>query len=337
MPAPSLQLPVPPKAIPVTPSVPDATASGSSDSSSSGVSTPIPPPAPVPAAVPEVPSLLSFQVALERRRFSCGFIDGTEGERSTKALRAYQESRGLPVTGLPDRATWTALQGEGAAPASPLTNYTVTAEDLAAVVPVPHGWKGKAAAASMGYTAIWDLLGEKFHAKRSFLLSLNPGQASPEAGAVIRVPAVKPLLPALPAAQVRVRLAERSIDTLDAAGKILAHFPCSIAKDKEKRPSGSLAVKVVVLHPNYTFDPKLFPEAAQAEGIPGRLIIPPGPRNPVGAVWIGLSLPSYGIHGTPEPENVSRTQSHGCFRLANWNAESLAKMVRVGTPIDVEP
>jgi len=274
---------------------------------------------------------------LEKRRFSCGFIDGAEGERSTKALRAYQESRGLPITGQPDAATWQALLGEGAAPGMALTTYTVTADDVAAVVPAPHGWKEKAAAPTMGYTAIWDLLGEKFHAKRSFLLSLNPGQPAPAAGAVLRVPAVRPLLPALPAAQVRIRLAERSIDALDGSGKIVAHFPCSIAKDKEKRPSGALAVKVIALHPNYTFDPKLFPDAAQAEGIAGRLIIPPGPRNPVGTVWIGLSLPTYGIHGTPEPENVSRTQSHGCFRLANWNAESLAKMVKVGTPIDVEP
>ncbi len=241
------------------------------------------------------------------------------------------------MTGLPDAATWAALQGEGASPSSTLTTYTLTREDLAAVVPVPHGWKEKAAAASMGYTSIWELLGERFHAKRAFLMSLNPGQSAPETDAVLRVPAVRPLAPAVAAAQVRIRLEERSIDALDAAGKIVAHFPCSIAKDKEKRPSGALAVKLVVLHPNYTFDPKLFPEAAQAEGIAGRLIIPPGPRNPVGTVWIGLSLPSYGIHGTPEPENVSRTQSHGCFRLANWNAESLAKMVRVGTPIDVEP
>ncbi|SDU20944.1 Lipoprotein-anchoring transpeptidase ErfK/SrfK [Verrucomicrobium sp. GAS474] len=282
-----------------------------------------------------VPPLLDFQVALERHRFSCGFIDGTDGDRSTKALRAYQESRGLPVTGVADAATWQALQGEGAS--TPLTTYTVTPEDVAAVVPVPHGWKEKAAAPTMGYTAIWDLLGEKFHAKRSFLIALNPGQPSPQAGAVLRVPALRPFAPTPSAAKVRIRLAERSIDVLDTTGKVVAHFPCSIAKDKEKRPSGSLAVKVIAVHPNYTFDPKLFADAAKAEGITGRLIIPPGPRNPVGAVWIGLSLPTYGIHGTPEPENVSRTQSHGCFRLANWNAEALAKMVRIGTPIDVEP
>ncbi len=96
-------------------------------------------------------------------------------------------------------------------------------------------------------------------------------------------------------------------------------------------------MKVIAPHPNYTFDPKLFADAAAAEGITQKLIIPPGPNNPVGAVWIGLSLPTYGIHGTPDPEAISRTGSHGCFRLANWNAEALMRMVRIGTPVEVVP
>ena len=96
-------------------------------------------------------------------------------------------------------------------------------------------------------------------------------------------------------------------------------------------------VKSVVPDPDYTFDPALFPDVSAREGITHKMVLPPGPRNPVGTAWIGLSLPGYGIHGTPEPENISRTQSHGCFRLANWNAEKVLKMVRVGTPVDVEP
>ena len=67
-----------------------------------------------------------------------------------------------------------------------------------------------------------------------------------------------------------------------------------------------------------------------------KLIIPPGPNNPVGVAWVGLSLPGYGIHGTPEPEKVGRTESHGCFRLANWNAATFSKSSWIGMPVYVE-
>jgi lipoprotein-anchoring transpeptidase ErfK/SrfK len=136
---------------------------------------------------------------------------------------------------------------------------------------------------------------------------------------------------------LRVNLGETSIEALNSSGRVVAFFPCSIAADKNKRPNGTLTVKSVVPDPDYTFDPALFKDAAAREGLTHKMTLPPGPRNPVGTAWIGLSLPGYGIHGTPEPENISRTQSHGCFRLANWNAEKVLRMVRVGTPVDVEP
>ncbi len=268
---------------------------------------------------------------MERLHFSCGFIDGEGGNRTVLALQAFQASRNLPVTGQPDAATWQALN-----PGVPsLIKVNVTQEDFDSLCPVPSGWIEKSEAETLGYNDIWELLGERYHSKRSYLHALNPGEI--EADDTIRVPNLSGMPTLVPAARVRISLGARTIEALDANGQIVAHFPCSIAKDKDKRPSGQLFVKVIATHPNYTFDPKLFPDAAQLEGIHGRLIIPPGPRNPVGTVWIGLSLPTYGIHGTPEPENISRTASHGCFRLANWNAETLARMVSIGTPIDVNP
>ena len=116
---------------------------------------------------------------------------------------------------------------------------------------------------------------------------------------------------------------------------LLAHFPCSIAQKVDKRPVGELRVAVVAPDPDYTFDPAVFLESPEARQLSTKLILPPGPNNPVGAAWIGLDKPGYGIHGTPNPEQVGKTESHGCFRLANWNAQWLLKVVRIGTPVYV--
>ena len=277
--------------------------------------------------------IAAYQVALERIHFSCGFIDGDQGMRTQRMLRAYQTSRGLPVTGFLDQATRDAI-GE---PGEPFLTYTVTADDVASIMPKPPTWIAKSKATRLGYNEIWEMLAEKFHCTRGYLKALNPGVTTPVAGTEVIGPKVYPAAKIPQAASLRIFLSETSIEALDAQGKIIAFFPCSIAKDKAKRPHGLLTVKVVDPHPDYTFDPALFVDASKAEGITHKLVLPPGPRNPVGTTWVGLSLPGYGIHGTPDPEAISRTQSHGCFRLANWNAEKVLKMVKVGTPVDVEP
>ena len=204
-------------------------------------------------------------------------------------------------------------------------------------MPKPPTWRAKAKAARLGYNDIWELLAEKFHCTRAYLKQLNRDVKQPIAGSDIIGPKVYPAAPYPDAASLRVNLGETSIEALDSTGRVIAFFPCSIAKDKNKRPNGRLVVKSVVPDPDYTFDPGLFKAAAAEEHINHKMTLPPGPRNPVGTAWIGLSLPGYGIHGTPEPENISRTQSHGCFRLANWNANKVLRMVHVGTPVDVEP
>jgi lipoprotein-anchoring transpeptidase ErfK/SrfK len=296
--------------------------------------------APIPArALPLDPNKLdteriaAYQVALERIHFSCGFIDGDQGMRTQRMLRAFQASRGLPVTGFLDQPTRDAI-GE---PGEPFLSYVVTSGDLASIMPKPTSWREKSKVARLGYNDIWEMMAEKFHCTRGYLRTLNPGIKNLTAGTEIIGPKVFPASPIPKAASLRILLSETSIEALDANGKVIAFFPCSIAKDKNKRPHGLLTVKVVDPNPDYTFDPALFADAAKAEGITHKMVLPPGPRNPVGTTWVGLSLPGYGIHGTPEPENISRTQSHGCFRLANWNAEKVLKMVRVGTPVEVEP
>jgi lipoprotein-anchoring transpeptidase ErfK/SrfK len=277
--------------------------------------------------------IAAYQVALERIHFSCGFIDGDQGMRTQRMLRAFQAGRGLPVTGFLDQPTRDAI-GE---PGEPFLTYTVTADDVASIMPKPASWIAKSKVARLGYNDIWEMLAEKFHCTRAYLKDLNRGVTTPSAGTEVIGPKVFPAAPIPKAASLRILLSETSLEALDANGEVIAFFPCSIAKDKNKRPHGLLTVKVVDPNPDYTFDPALFADAARAEGITHKMVLPPGPRNPVGTTWVGLSLPGYGIHGTPDPEAISRTQSHGCFRLANWNAEKVLKMVRVGTPVDVEP
>lgn len=277
--------------------------------------------------------IAAYQVALERIHFSCGFIDGNQGMRTQRMLRAYQASHALPVSGFLDQPTRDSI-GE---PGEPFLTYTVTADDLASIMPRPSSWRERSQVKRLGYNDMWELLGEKFHCTRAYLRDLNPGVKTFTAGTEVIGPKVFPASPAQKAASLRVLLGETSIEALNAQGQAIAFFPCSIAADKKKRPNGQLVVKSVVPYPDYTFDPALFHDASVREGLTKKMVLPPGPRNPVGTAWVGLSLPGYGIHGTPEPENISRTQSHGCFRLANWNAEQVLKMVRVGTPVDVEP
>jgi len=149
----------------------------------------------------------------------------------------------------------------------------------------------------------------------------------------------RPAKPGKPekAARVVIFLEERVLEAFAADGRLLAHFPVSIARDVAKRPVGTLRVRVIAPNPNYTFDPAIFTESEEGRELGRKLIIPPGPNNPVGLVWIGLDLPGYGIHGTPDPEKVGRTESHGCFRLANWNAVALLELVEIGTEVEVVP
>jgi lipoprotein-anchoring transpeptidase ErfK/SrfK len=139
------------------------------------------------------------------------------------------------------------------------------------------------------------------------------------------------------AAFIRIQLAAKTLEVFDRQTNLLAHFPCSIARQVEKRPVGVLTVDCIAFDPNYKFSPEIFPESEEGRQLKHPLMIPKGPNNPVGTAWIGLDRPGYGIHGTPRPEDVGRTESHGCFRLANWNAEYLARWVEVGTPVIIQP
>jgi lipoprotein-anchoring transpeptidase ErfK/SrfK len=189
----------------------------------------------------------------------------------------------------------------------------------------------------LGYTSALELAAERFHAHPNLIRKLNPG-VDWEAvlpGTKIVVPAVEHVVVSGIAAQIVITLDTHELEVFDTVGRVIAHFPVSIARMVEKRPVGSLHVTVVIPNPDYTFDPDLFPESAEGRMLGHKLVVPPGPNNPVGVAWIGLDRTGYGIHGTPDPENVGRTESHGCFRLANWDVLTLMGLVEVGTPVSV--
>jgi lipoprotein-anchoring transpeptidase ErfK/SrfK len=206
--------------------------------------------------------------------------------------------------------------------------------------PLSKTWTGKSQQTALDYETILELVAEKSHAHPALIKQLNPaaGWTNVTAGTTLQVPDVTLDEPPGKAAFARISLSEKILEAFDTDSNLLVHFPCSIAQKVEKRPVGELHVAVVAPNPNYTFDPQLFPESVEAKDAPDvKLILPPGPNNPVGAVWIGLDKTGYGMHGTPRPEDVGRTESHGCFRLANWNAELLLKIVWIGMPVYVEP
>ena len=308
-----------------------------------------PPPIPPPQAVARtnpapvltggfprpVSDVFEAQLALDRLGISSGSLDGLIGPQTRAALHAFQEKEHLPGTGELDADTKERLL----LATPPCTTYTVTSNDLSRLQPLSGTWLGKSQQTALDYETILELVAEKSHSHPNLIRQLNPSiqWSSVPLGTTLRLPDVARCEPGAKAAFATISLSGKAFEAFDANTNLLVHFPCSIAQRVEKRPVGELHVAVIAPNPNYTFDPDVFPESAEARQIKTKLVLPPGPNNPVGVAWIGLDKPGYGVHGTPSPEQVGRTESHGCFRLANWNAGYLLKLVWIGMPVYVEP
>lgn len=281
-----------------------------------------------------VHDVFEAQIALARRAISPGAIDGVPGSQTRAAISVFQETENLPATGELDADTKTHLTLDRPV----LTEYVVTTNDLDSLQPLGKTWLAKSEQSSLAYETELDLVGEKSHSSPTLIEKLNPNVnwANISAGTVLKIPDVNYPDPVDKAAFFVIHLSDRYLEAFDDETNLIAHVPCSIAAKVDKRPVGELHVTVIIQNPNYTVDPDLFPESEELQAIGHKLVLPPGPRNPVGVAWIGLDKPGYGIHGTPNAELVGRTESHGCFRLANWDAAYLSQMVWVGMPVEVE-
>jgi lipoprotein-anchoring transpeptidase ErfK/SrfK len=292
---------------------------------------------PKPSAAPlPCGDYLGFQVLLDRRGFSPGQIDGSPGKNFAHALAAFQTARQLSVTPQPDCETWRALDSEAT---EVLTTYTISQQDVDGPFEpnIPRNLVDQAKLPALSYQSPLELLGERFHAAPALLRRLNPG-TSFTAGQQIRVPNVPPFDPdAKPTAdpanadvEIQVTRDDSSLRAAHADGKVAFFAPVTTGSEHDPLPTGDYKVTAVNWHPAFHYNPDLFWDAKATDE---KATIKPGPNNPVGVLWISLSLEHYGLHGAPEPGNIGHTESHGCVRLTNWDAARLATLVKPGTRV----
>ena len=284
-------------------------------------------PAALPGSGAPDAALVRLQILLDRTPFSPGEIDGLDGSNLRRAVAAYREANGLGASDTADDALLQALIRSDDRAIT--TVHTLAEADVAGPFSPPPGDDLQAQARNgVNYTSALERLAERFHVSPALLQALNPGAGFDRAGQAIVVPVLN-AAPLPPVARIEIDGRANRLTAYGEDDAVVAVLPATVGSSDNPSPRGQLTVNGVARAPDYVYDPKKLSYG------PGgaRVVVPAGPNNPVGAVWIDLSRESYGIHGTPEPSKVGKTASHGCVRLTNWDAQRLAAAVKPGVRV----
>ena len=277
------------------------------------------------------PLVLKAQILLDRNGASPGVIDGLYGDNVAKAISTFESVNELSEDGKLDAEVWSALTEGGGDDV--LREYEITQEDVDYdfAEEIPEGYAELAKMDRLAYTSIEEMLAERFHMDIDLLKALNDGKDFSKSGTMLVVANVEGAKPDGKVARIEADKNKRQVRAYDGEDKLIVAYPATIGSAETPSPSGTHKVDSVAIDPAYYYRPD---ENFQQGENDQPLEIPPGPNNPVGTVWIDLSEPTYGIHGTPEPSEIDKTASHGCVRLTNWDAQELADLVEQGVTVE---
>lgn len=280
------------------------------------------------------PSVLKTQVLLDRSGFSVGALDGRWGRNTAIALWWFQRSRGIEAAepGAMDEQTYRALAAN-AGGAQALVQKTLTEDDVKGpFVPMPEDVYEKEKLDCLCYENVKEKLAERFHTTVEFLEKMNPDAAF-TAGSSLWVPNVREALtqdrPDI--AKVTISIRGNTFNAFDAAGNLVFHSPTTLGSKYDPSPRETVEVKKITFDPHFHYQPTLFHEVPDSDP---EANLPPGPNSPVGIVWVALSKPHFGIHGTSDPDSIGYASSHGCVRLTNWDARDVAHRLKPGVPVE---
>ena len=277
----------------------------------------------------QFPVYARAHVMLNNAHASPGAIDGMSGKNTLKAIASFQQMSGLKATGTLTKETWDALLASQASKPA-FIEYTITEADLKGpyAASIPRDYALQAKMKGLYYTRVTEMLGEKFHMDEDFLQKLNPKATFKKAGEKIIVANIRNEVPE----DIHLIVAHKGAKQLylfNSRNQMIGSFPATIGSSDTPSPTGTYKVTGVAPNPWYSYSPSNFVQGKNLKP----LSLPPGPNGPVGNIWIGLSKKSFGIHGTPNPSAISKTASHGCIRLTNWDANDLGKKVKSGVTV----